>query len=53
MTAADVKIWHTLSFRDSDRMMAWLRAIGFTEHATYRDEADASVVVHALSLIHI
>ena len=29
------------------RMIDWLKAIGFTEHATYRDEADASVVVHA------
>ena len=28
-------------------MMAWLGAIGFTEHATYRDEDDPSVVVHA------
>ena len=28
-------------------MIAWLTAIGFTEHATYRDEADPSVVVHA------
>ena len=28
-------------------MMRWLSAIGFTEHATYRDESDPSVVVHA------
>ena len=42
--AANVKHWQTLSFRDADAMMAWLSAIGFTEHATYRDEADASVV---------
>jgi uncharacterized glyoxalase superfamily protein PhnB len=40
-------LWHTFSVRDADAMIAWLRAIGFTEHATYRDEADASVVVHA------
>ena len=45
--AADVKVWHTMSFRDADAMIAWLGAIGFVEHATYRDEADPSVVVHA------
>ncbi|WP_028644095.1 VOC family protein [Nocardioides sp. URHA0020] len=45
--AADVKHWQTLSFGDADAMMAWLGAIGFTEHATYRDETDPSVVVHA------
>jgi uncharacterized glyoxalase superfamily protein PhnB len=47
MTAADVRLWHTMAFRDADRMMGWLRAIGFTEHATYRDDGDPSVVVHA------
>ena len=47
MTAADTKLWHTMSFADADRMMAWLSAIGFTEHATNRDDDDASVVVHA------
>jgi len=45
--AANVKHWQTLTFRDAGAMMRWLAAIGFTEHATYRDEADASVVVHA------
>ena len=40
-------LWHTFSVRDATAMMAWLRAIGFTEHATYRDEQDPSVVVHA------
>ena len=40
-------LWHTFSVRDADAMMVWLRAIGFTEHATYRDEQDPSVVVHA------
>ena len=44
-TASAVRLWATLSFRDADRMMAWLRAIGFTEHSTYRDDADR--VVHA------
>ena len=47
MTAADVKLWHTMSFGDADRMTAWLSAVGFVEHATYRDEADPAVVVHA------
>ena len=46
-TAANVKHWQTMTFRDADAMMDWLRAIGFTEHATYRDDADQSVVVHA------
>ncbi|SDE21956.1 VOC family protein [Nocardioides lianchengensis] len=46
-TAADVRLWHTLSFRDADAMIAWLTEVGFTEHATYRDETDLSVVVHA------
>ena len=45
--AADVKVWHTMSFADADRMIEWLSAVGFTEHATYRDETDPSVVVHA------
>jgi uncharacterized glyoxalase superfamily protein PhnB len=44
---ADIKLWHTMTFTDADRMIAWLRAIGFTEHATYRDEQDPTVVVHA------
>ena len=43
--AHDVKLWQAMSFRDADAMMAWLSAIGFTEHATYRDEQ--SRVVHA------
>ena len=45
--AAEVRLWHTMSFRDADAMIAWLGAIGFVEHATYRDETDPSVVVHA------
>lgn len=47
MTAADTRLWHTMSFADADRMIAWLTAVGFTEHATYRDDTDPSVVVHA------
>ena len=45
--AADIRLWHTLSFRNADAMIAWLSAIGFVEHATYRDDSDPSVVVHA------
>ena len=45
--AADIRLWHTMSFRDADAMIAWLGAVGFVEHATYRDEADPAVVVHA------
>lgn len=36
--AAAVRLWPALAFHDADRMIAWLRAIGFREHATYRDE---------------
>ena len=45
--AKTVQLWHTLSVKDADAMTAWLTAIGFTEHSTYRDEADPSVVHHA------
>lgn len=45
--AASTRLWHTLTFRDADAMIAWLSAVGFTEHATYRDESDPAVVVHA------
>lgn len=45
--AAGVRLWQTLSFRDAEAMMRWLAAIGFVEHATYRDEDDAGLVVHA------
>ena len=40
-------LWHTFSVRDTRTMTAWLTAVGFTEHATYRDEDDPEVVVHA------
>ncbi len=39
------KIWPAMAFRDSDRMITWLQAIGFTEQATYRD--DDGRVMHA------
>lgn len=47
METNQIRHWHTMSFRDADAMMTWLAAIGFREHATYRDEADARVVLHA------
>src|SRR4051794_41922092 len=47
MTAAETRLWHSMSFADADRMIAWLTAVGFTEHATYRDEQDPTVVHHA------
>ena len=45
--ASTVRLWHSLTFRDADAMIAWLKAVGFTEHAVHRDEADPSRVVHA------
>jgi uncharacterized glyoxalase superfamily protein PhnB len=47
MSAQDTRYWQTFGFGDVEAMMAWLSAIGFTEHATYRDEHEPSVVVHA------
>ena len=43
--AAAVQLWQCMAFRDADQMMEWLRAIGFEEHSTYRD--DDGKVVHA------
>lgn len=43
--ASAVRLWQALAFRDVERMTGWLRAIGFEEHATYRDED--GTVVHA------
>lgn len=45
--AADIRHWQTMTFRDAETMMRWLTAVGFTEHATYRDEQDPTVVAHA------
>lgn len=47
MTAAETKLWLSMAFDDVDRMAAWLTTLGFTEHATHRDERDPSVVAHA------
>lgn len=43
--AATVRLWSSMAYRDADRMMEWLQAIGFTEHSTYRDESGR--VMHA------
>ena len=45
--ACTVHLWHSLSFRDAEVMMTWLKAVGFTEHAVHRDPGDPSLVVHA------
>lgn len=45
--AGTVRLWHTLTVHDADRMLAWLAAIGFQEHAVHRDGADPRTVVHA------
>jgi uncharacterized glyoxalase superfamily protein PhnB len=45
-----IGMWHTLTFKDVDAGIEWLRAIGFTDNAVYRDENDPSVVVHAQML---
>ena len=47
MSAAQTRLWPALAFADADRMTTWLTAVGFTEHATYRSEADPTVVEHA------
>ena len=46
MDINEIKHWQTMSFRDADAMAAWLAAIGFREHVTYRDDANPSVVLH-------
>lgn len=47
MADTGVGMWHTLSFRDAGRMVEWLQAVGFTERAIYRSDADPAVVEHA------
>lgn len=44
---ADVGLWATLSYRDAEAAMTWLKAIGFTENEVYRDEQDPTNVLHA------
>jgi len=46
-TAAAVRLWHSFSVRDAATMTAWLRAVGFAEHLTVRDDDTPADVVHA------
>lgn len=41
------QLYLTVSFADVEAGIRFLTAVGFTEKAIYRDEADPSVVVHA------
>lgn len=43
-------LWQTLRCRDADAQIAFLRTIGFEEHAVHRDDDDPSNVVHAQML---
>lgn len=43
----DIHYWHALRFKDAELMIGFLKAIGFREHALYRDEHDPTVVLHA------
>ena len=45
--ASQVHLWHSLTFRDADAMIGWLKAVGFTEHAVHRDSTDPGIIVHA------
>jgi uncharacterized glyoxalase superfamily protein PhnB len=45
--ATGVGLWLSTRFRDADRMIGWLAAIGFTEHAVHRASDDPAVVAHA------
>lgn len=40
-------LWVTLSYRDADAALGWLRAVGFTEGEVHRSTKDPSVVEHA------
>lgn len=39
-----IKYWQSMAFQDAEAMMTWLSAIGFVEHATYRE---SGIVHHA------
>lgn len=34
---AKIKYWQSMAFQDAEAMMTWLSAVGFVEHATYRE----------------
>lgn len=41
---AKIKYWQSMAFQDAEAMMTWLSAVGFVEHATYRE---GGIVHHA------
>lgn len=43
--ASRTGLWLTATYRDADRMIAWLGAVGFTEHLLVKD--GSSRVAHA------
>src|SRR5690606_28902011 len=47
MAIADITFWDCITIRDTEAMLAFLTALGFTEHACHRDESDPSVITHA------
>ena len=47
MSARETKLWTSMTVYDADSMMRYLAAIGFVEHATYRDEKDETRVAHS------
>ncbi|MDT0201560.1 VOC family protein [Nocardioides sp. AE5] len=47
MGIGEIRFWDCITVRDLEAMTAFLTALGFTEHAAYRDEADPSLVAHA------
>jgi len=42
-----IGLWQTLRCADADAEIAWLTAIGFTEHGIYRNADDDTIVEHA------
>lgn len=42
-----VGLWQSLTFRDVEAAMIWLKAIGFEERAVYRNQDDPAAVDHA------
>jgi uncharacterized glyoxalase superfamily protein PhnB len=42
-----IGLWQTLRCKDADAEIAWLTAIGFTEHGVFRSDDDPKIVEHA------
>jgi len=40
-------MWLSLTYRDADAALQWLKDVGFTELQVYRDDRDPGVVEHA------